>query len=557
MYVVITRIHMHLLDVFAPSLWGRPSAGASRSFSADGGGQALVPVPSAGADRQEAEDPPGGLEWVWVGLCMAIGTAFRALNPTGRPLWADEIITLITVRRPFWESLGHVQDTQPPIFQMMVRALADGPNPSEWVMRWPSVVCGSLAVLAGWWFARTLFGAGVAAMAVLLVAVNPMLVHYSQEARPYAVFTLFSLLSMAQFYRMLRYGGAWNTLTYVVASVLMLNSHYYAFLCFAAQIAYAAMDCVINRWHRGQVGRVGAAFFVVGLGSLGTFYFVVRQLTTGLTRSWIPGARLLDSYEFLSEMVGLGLLGALCLIPFIAAWWPGRTAFDQAGDGAPQDRPETGLQTWWARRERVLLCAVWIALVFFVPILISQTLKPVFVLRYALPIIVPVLLLGIVYLSAANRVVLAMVLLLVLLDNSVDSYRQVVSPASGMRQLVQWVHKNTDQSAPLLVADYPWCEGYVSSELVGLQYYGIGDRDVSLVTVKSLEKKPGDEGAAVLPAERCYFVCFMGTSNPLRDRLRTAGRVYRELEFGKLFLFVLEPQGLSVSRSLGVVNTVL
>ena len=32
---------------------------------------------------------------------------------------------------------------------MMVRAFADGPNPSEWVMRWPSVVCGSLAVLAG------------------------------------------------------------------------------------------------------------------------------------------------------------------------------------------------------------------------------------------------------------------------------------------------------------------------------------------------------------------------------------------------------------------------
>lgn len=552
MYVDMARIHLYLLDVFAPWFWGRLSVDATSESRSLGGS---VDRPLLGPDIREKDQKPGFAEWVWVGLCLVIGTAFRALNPTGRPLWADEIITLITVRRPFGESLGHVQDTQPPIFQLMVRALADGPNPSEWVMRWPSVVCGSLAVLAGWWFARTLFGVGVAAMAVLLVAVNPMLVYYSQEARPYSVFTLFSLLSMAQFYRMLRYGGAWNTITYVVASVLMLNAHYYAFLCFGAQIVYAAMDCVINRWHRGHIGRVGMAFVVAAVGSLGTFYYVVRQLMTGLTRSWIPHARLLDSYEFFSEMVGLGMLGALCLIPFISALWPGRTPYDKT-DGISSPPPSSFLQAWWLRRERVLLCAAWIGVGFFVPILISQTLKPVFVLRYALPIIVPVLLLGIVYLASANRVVLAVVLLLVLLDNGADSYRQVVSPPSGMRQLVGWVNKNAEGSAPLLVADYPWCEGYVSSELVGLQYYGIGNREVSMVTVESLEKTPGDEDAAVLPAERCYFVCFMGTSNPLRERLHRVGRAYREIEFGKLFLFVLEPRGVSVSRSLGVVNSV-
>ncbi|HEV7774162.1 MAG TPA: glycosyltransferase family 39 protein [Conexibacter sp.] len=68
--------------------------------------------------------------------------------------------------------------------------------------------------------------AGIAAAA--LVAVNPMLVWYSQEARGYALFVLLTALSLLYFLRALDRGRRRDSVAWGIASALALATHYFA-----------------------------------------------------------------------------------------------------------------------------------------------------------------------------------------------------------------------------------------------------------------------------------------------------------------------------------------
>jgi len=104
----------------------------------DGAPTDAAPLPDAAAlelDEQPAEPPlspqpedePIGLfEWLWLAGCTLLGAAFRAVNLAGRPLWDDELTTLITIRRPIADGLISPQDPQPPLYQLLLRAMTGG-----------------------------------------------------------------------------------------------------------------------------------------------------------------------------------------------------------------------------------------------------------------------------------------------------------------------------------------------------------------------------------------------------------------------------------------------
>ena len=138
-----------------------------------------------------AMDPPvARFEWAGLAACFIAGAWIRFTNVAGRPLWTDEFTTIITAtRRGLWESFFTQQDPQPPLYQLWLRFLMvfTGDQPSEWVVRSPALICGCLCVLAAWWFARVLFGPLMAMLCGVGIAINPMMIYYSREARPYTL----------------------------------------------------------------------------------------------------------------------------------------------------------------------------------------------------------------------------------------------------------------------------------------------------------------------------------------------------------------------------------
>lgn len=136
-----------------------------------------------------------------LGLCLA-GFAWRVAGLGFQSLWRDEVDSLRFATRPLAELLRTF--SQPgengPLFFLALRPWLAVLGQSEFALRFPSVLAGVLAIPLTYVLARRLIAlaaghqfqpSGIALsntplVAALLVAANPYLMWYSQEAKMYA-----------------------------------------------------------------------------------------------------------------------------------------------------------------------------------------------------------------------------------------------------------------------------------------------------------------------------------------------------------------------------------
>ena len=135
---------------------------------------------------------PDRLAWV----VIALGGLLRLYNSTGMGLWIDEGYTIMFGRMSWADILGFhgAYDSHPPLyfasaklFGLFIPELAAG--------RMVSVLCGTLTLPVLYLLARRAAGPGVALSATFLLAVSPLHIWYSQEARMYVPSMLFVALA--------------------------------------------------------------------------------------------------------------------------------------------------------------------------------------------------------------------------------------------------------------------------------------------------------------------------------------------------------------------------
>ncbi len=244
-------------------------------------------------------------------LLVIIGAAVRLHNIDRKCCWHDEALTLqvlsgFTVgeiyRREFTGKIVSPADLQ--IYQGRnpekglsdtVRALISG-NPlhapvyyvSAWVVdgtalppleaaRCTSAAFGTMAVAAIAWLCLEMFGAQSILIAVLLFALSPFLVTYSQEAREYAAWTLALALSAAAFLRALKTDTTRSWLVYAGLTAFAVNSHILTVALIAGQVVVA---CVLERrlWSQ-KIAHLGAAILGVAVTSVPWFFASFFSMT--------------------------------------------------------------------------------------------------------------------------------------------------------------------------------------------------------------------------------------------------------------------------------------
>ncbi len=108
---------------------------------------------------------------------------------------------------------------------------------SEALMRWPMLIAGIVALaFLPWLTARRISRTTALGLAVLL-AISPLLISYSQKARPYALTVLFVWLSYWLFYRYCRTPSGkrlWLGLAYALVAALAVWAHLIVALFIAA-----------------------------------------------------------------------------------------------------------------------------------------------------------------------------------------------------------------------------------------------------------------------------------------------------------------------------------
>jgi hypothetical protein len=144
--------------------------------------------------------------------------------------WFDEALTAKLVGMPFGDMLSRIPDTEltPPLYYVLAWPWAHVLGTHEAALRSLSAVTGIAVVPVAYLVGRELISRRAGIVAAALAAFNPLLVWYSQEARPYSLLVLLCAVSLLFAVRAERRRESRDLWLWAVIAALALLTHYFA-----------------------------------------------------------------------------------------------------------------------------------------------------------------------------------------------------------------------------------------------------------------------------------------------------------------------------------------
>ncbi len=178
--------------------------------------------------------------WIVAGLTL-LAAVLRFVTLGAQAYHHDEIVTASRVlRSDFFHAMDAVgfSESAPPLYYALAWVWTQLTGTGELGLRSLSAVAGVATVPVAYLLGQELRGRRAGLMAAALVAVNPMLLWYSQEARAYALLVLLCTLSLLYCARALRGGGRRDYRLWGICSGLALATHYFAVFPIAVEAVW-------------------------------------------------------------------------------------------------------------------------------------------------------------------------------------------------------------------------------------------------------------------------------------------------------------------------------
>jgi len=206
---------------------------------------------------------------IFLALFICLGTGLRIYDLGSKSLWLDEAASVYyadVLIPSMVERLANHQyengqqimqewrksdPSQPPLYYVLLH-FGTMMGKGEVAARLLSVLAGVVSIPALYQLTKTLFNERIGLLSALLLAVSPLHVAHSQNARMYTLVTLFVLVSVYCTIRFLKTDGwAWR-IGYVLCMVLGLYTHYITVFALILQNVIA----LIFVWMQRDVRRL-------------------------------------------------------------------------------------------------------------------------------------------------------------------------------------------------------------------------------------------------------------------------------------------------------------
>jgi mannosyltransferase len=168
----------------------------------------------------------------WALLAITLLAAILRLATLGsQSFWYDEAFTPVHVlRASIGATLHNVVHTEntPPLWYLLEWGVSRVFGTGVVALRLLSALAGIATVPVAWALGHELAGRRAALVTAALVAANPLMVWYSQEARAYGLFVLTTSLALLCFVRALSVPSARRLALFALTASLALLTHYFA-----------------------------------------------------------------------------------------------------------------------------------------------------------------------------------------------------------------------------------------------------------------------------------------------------------------------------------------
>ncbi len=217
-----------------------------------------------------------------------VGAWLRFSGLDHSSLWLDELMQGAIDRRPLGAVLLEVRNLvgQAPL-DYLIGNVVQRFGRSDAAVRFPAALLGCGALLLLYWLGCRVLNQRAALLGTLLLALAPLHLFYSREARPYALLTFMTLAVTLAFSYLWQAPSAGRTLVYGGLALLALYGHYYILIVLAVQgllAGFFGLRALLWR-QRADARHDRYAFSTVALGIaaavLGFLPWLIYDLITG------------------------------------------------------------------------------------------------------------------------------------------------------------------------------------------------------------------------------------------------------------------------------------
>lgn len=305
----------------------------------------------------------------------AAGAVLRFLYLTRKSFWLDEGVSVMLARLDI-ANLLHIlwrREANMALYYGLLRIwlhLGSG----DYFVRSLSAIISVAAIPAIYLLGKRLFSSNTGLLAAALFSVHAWQVRYAQEARSYSLYVLLSALSCLFFLAAIEKPTHRRWRAYIACSLLAIYSHFFAVLVVVAQWAaffFLRREEAVRAGFRLSLKAIGLLFLPLAV-------FIVSRGTGPL--SWINRPGLGDLHHFLLDLAGNGgdlllvLYASCCAVAIVANEWRGNRHLTFA--------------SW-----RYLFLLTWLVIPVGITLLFSF-IRPVFLPRYMLTCVAPLVLLA-------------------------------------------------------------------------------------------------------------------------------------------------------------------
>jgi mannosyltransferase len=317
-------------------------------------------------------------------LLILAGAGLRFYSLGGKSMWDDEVITVEISAKDFthiWQDLSWRQNS-PPLHYLLVHFfLYFGLN--EFWARFPSALFGSFNLILIFLLSKDFFEEQSSLIAVLILAISPFHIYYSQEARTYAVFTFFISLSYLYLFKLINsdLSNIYFWVIYGISSILSIYTHYFSVFHILAQIIIAITFFYYKQNDKFYTWlKFPLSWLIIGVISLPAAKLATQGASSGSGPSfqdWSLGL-LLERVKLIREVFielgGAGKNSQVIVFLFVIMFL-------------------VGLLSAFRHRARIaLFLLMWLILPFISGLVFLEG-RSFFHVRYFLPVTIPILIL--------------------------------------------------------------------------------------------------------------------------------------------------------------------
>jgi mannosyltransferase len=184
-------------------------------------------------------------------LILSVGALLRVYTLGAESFYFDEAYSVWAARHSVsWLFALSTQRIFPPLYYLLLHFwLLLGE--SEFAVRSLSVILGLLSIVAIYALAKQLFDTRVGLLSAWLLAISPLHLWFSQEARMYMLVFTLNLGSAGFLLLVVRERRRWHWLAYVLTTALAMSTHYFTLFLALFENAYVLYVLLRRRVQRG------------------------------------------------------------------------------------------------------------------------------------------------------------------------------------------------------------------------------------------------------------------------------------------------------------------